>query len=98
GVARGSRDVAARWTRGSAGAQAGAPYLFRGPLLRPLGVRVVVLVVDRVVGREELDQGFDLESVRLQHTDPVAVPHLEPDLVRLVPLPPLETQLKGLEP
>src|SRR3954447_18507870 len=74
GAARGSRAAAARSTLGGGAVQAGSPYLLGGPLPRPVGGHVgVVLVGFGVGGRLDLDQVEDLEAVRTQQPDPVAV-------------------------
>ena len=64
-AARGSPVAAARSRRGRAVITRllRDPDLLRGPLPRPLGrERVVVRVVDRVVGRVELDEVDDVEA------------------------------------
>ena len=54
--------------------QASSPYLLRGPLPRPVGGHVgVVLVRLGAGGSLDLDQVEDLEAVRAQQADPVAV-------------------------
>src|SRR5206468_7682688 len=94
---RGSPAAAATSTRGSAGAKAGAPNLFARPLLRPLGARMVVVVVDRGLRRVELVELLDLEAVRAQESDPVAVAELELDLVRVGPFDLVESALRTLQ-
>src|SRR5579872_6775237 len=55
----------------------GLPDLLRRPLLGPLGVRVVVGVVDRVQGRIQLDEIEDLEARAAEHAQQVAVGQVE---------------------
>ena len=82
-AAPGSRAAAATSTRGRAdrrSSPAGDPDLLAGPLLRPVGGDVrVVLVRLGVGGRLDLDQPLDLEAVRAQQVDPLAVREVELD-------------------
>src|SRR5436190_5923617 len=77
---------------GGAGAgsamQAGLPDVFDRPAPRPFGVDVVVVLRHRRVRRRfHLEQPLDLEAVRAQQLDPVAVREVVLDSLPLVVRP-----------
>src|SRR6185503_9132968 len=104
-AARGSRAAGARWTRGSAALPAErSPGLTRPPdflgrpLPRPLGTgERPVAVWRRAFRRLELDQVLDLEAIRAQQPDPVAVAEVEVDARVVRPLEPVHPEVRPAE-
>src|SRR5207244_12925171 len=94
GAARGSRVAAARSTLGGGAVQAGSPYLLCGPLPRPVGGHVgVVLVGLGVGGCLDLDQVEDVECVGTQQPDPGTLRELVADADALGELEPGQVEL-----
>src|SRR6266498_4306595 len=63
------------------------PDLFCRPLSRPIGLDVLVIGMRLGIRLcEQLDETLDLEPVRAQQVDPVAVTELELDLACVRPL------------
>src|SRR4029077_13538738 len=79
------------------GEPARSPYLFRRPLSAPFGGHVPVVLVGRGIRRSlDLDQVEDLEAVRTQEPDPLAVWEVVLDaLVR--PLEAVHPELRTLQ-
>src|SRR5712691_10710306 len=94
-------EVDARRSGGDGGASATLardPDLVSGPLARPFDRHV--LVVGMYFGirlRVQLDESLDLEPVRVQKVDPVAVTELELDLACVRPLDPPQLELGSRE-
>src|SRR5438128_10844497 len=91
-------------TRGEAAAPAGRsslpryPDLLRRPLARPVDRHVdVVLVRDGISGRLELDEPLDLEARTVQHGDPIAMRELEIDALPVLPLQPVQPEIRALQ-
>src|SRR2546430_16841843 len=88
-------DVDASSSGGAGGASAMLPRdpdLFSRPLPSPLGRHVLVIRVRLGIRRrEELDEAFDLEPVRMKKVDPVAVAEVKLDLAGVRPLELVQT-------
>src|SRR5438445_5081570 len=77
---------------------AGYPELFVRPLLRPFRRNVVVVRVRLgVVGCIELDQALELEAVRVQQVEQLAVRKMELDLASVRPLEAVQAALRAHE-
>src|SRR6266571_747219 len=83
-------EVDARRSGGDGGASATLardPDLVSGPLARPFDRHVLVVGMHFGIRlRVQLDESLDLEPVRVQKVDPVAVTELELDLACVRPL------------
>src|SRR3954466_8507603 len=95
----GDRDASSNGAAGGASATlARDPDLFVRPLARPLGRDVgVVRVCLRALGRIQLDEALDLEAILVQQIDPLAVPEMELDLLRVAPLDAAQVALRALQ-
>src|SRR5581483_4314860 len=80
----GSPTAAARSTRGRALELPRLPDLLRRPAVRPLSRHPVVPRLRPLGRRLELDEILDLEAVRAQQPDPLAVAEMKVDPVRPV--------------
>src|SRR6185436_6670419 len=74
------------------------PELLRGPLLRPLRAHVrVVRVCLGVRRREQLDQPLELEVVRTEEVEHLAVGKVELDLAGVLPFDAMQAALRTLQ-